>query len=76
MNKPLMQAQAEYETSLNKHRSRMEVMAKAHYAALQLRGSKLTYEEILSHLQDNDNSDFGCEPSPIEWQAILNNSKK
>lgn len=72
MNKNLFEEQKQFEAAREKHIARLEAMARAHYHAAQLRGSDLTYEQILEYVQENDSSDYDCLPSPIEWERMGN----
>ncbi len=71
MEDHLIEEQDKYEAAKVNHRIRLEAMARAHYHAAQLRGSNLTYEQILNYLHESDDSDYDCEPSPIEWERMF-----
>lgn len=70
MNSDLIANQKEYEASMLRHRLRLEAKARALHKLAKITQRKLTYEEIWNYVQDNDESDHGCEPSPIEWERL------
>lgn len=72
MKRDIIEEQKSYEAGKANRKMRREVMALALYHAAQLRGSNLTYEQILNYLLENDDSDYDCEPSPIEWERMRN----
>ncbi len=75
MKRDVIEEQKQYEAAKANHKIKLEAMARAHYHAAQLRGSNLTYEQILNYLHENDDSDYDCEPSPIEWERMCNEDK-
>lgn len=71
-NQSLIEEQKEYEASMARHKNRLEAKARALFNAAKASGMELTYEAIRNYVIDNDESDYECEPSPIEWQLITN----
>ena len=75
MDQSIIEEQKQYEASMMGHKRRLEAKARLLYEIAKARKSKITYEEIWSYVVDDDTSDYGCEPSPIEWERICNGSK-
>ena len=72
MNQNPDEEQKVYEASMARHRNRLQAKARALYNMAKVSRRELLYEEILHYVIENDESDYGCEPSPIEWKRITN----
>jgi uncharacterized Fe-S cluster-containing protein len=72
LNRNLIKEQKEYEDSMARHKNRLEAKARALYNMAKVSQRELTYEEIWYYVIDSDESDYGCEPSPTEWERMKN----